>query len=67
MDNPRYKVLERLRKTPTVIRLDGVEVAVGGLVLRKAKPPSIDQLIPEATEEQYLSIAEMCPILVKKL
>ena len=50
-----------------MIRLDGVEVAVGGLVLRKAKPPSIDQLIPEATEEQYLSIAEMCPILVKKL
>lgn len=55
---PRYRVPEKYRETPIRVRLDGKWVALGRNVVIKGRPPQIDVMIKEATDEQYLKLAE---------
>ncbi len=53
--------------TPRRYKLGASWVGVGGPIVLEAKPPAIPRTIKEATDAQYLKIAENCPYLVKLL
>ena len=64
---PKYLIPDKFRETPRRYKLDGKWVGIGGPITMKGVPPKNDVVILEATEKQYLKIAETNSYLVKKL
>lgn len=55
-----YKPTELAVKSPRVIKLStGKKVGIGGSVTITRTPPKYDEVVPEATQEEYKTIYEM--------
>lgn len=64
---PKYKLREGLQENPVRIMHNGEWIGVGAPIEMKASPPNIPWTVREATEAEYLEIAERNPYLVQKL
>lgn len=66
-EKPKYLVAKEARQNPRRIQMqDKTWVGIGGTITVRAKPPKSGYQIAEATEKQYLEVAERIPHLVQK-